>query len=90
MTRRRSRLWTDWVIALQFLRDGGGQTLLITIGVAVGVAVVVFVSALIQGLQSNIIQRTLGTQAHIRVLPPDEVNIVAFAGANTRQLIRED
>ncbi len=46
------------------------QSLMITVGVAVGVSVIVFISALIQGLQSNIIDRTLGTQAHIRLLSP--------------------
>ena len=45
-----------------------------------------FISALIQGLQSNIIERTLGTQAHIRLLSPDEVNQVIPAPAGTVQL----
>ena len=77
-------------MALQFLRDGRGQTVTIMLGVAVGVAVVVFVSALIQGLQSNIVQRTLGTQAHIRVLAPDEVNQRPAFAEDTLQLVWED
>ena len=85
-----ARLWTAWVLALQFLRDGRGQTVTIMLGVAVGVAVVVFVSALIQGLQSNIVQRTLGTQAHIRVLAPDEVNQRPAFAEDTLQLVWED
>ena len=85
-----SRLWTAWLLALQFLRDGRGQTVTIMVGVAVGVAVVVFVSALIQGLQSNIVQRTLGTQAHIRVMPPDELNHLQPVAAGTLQLVWED
>ena len=85
-----SKLWTAWVLALQFLRDGRGQTVTIMVGVAVGVAVVVFVSALIQGLQANIVQRTLGTQAHIRVLPPDELNLRPASPAGTLQLVWED
>ncbi len=67
-------LWTEWKIALRFLLDNRMQTLLITFGIAVGSAVIVFITALITGLQANVIQRTLGTQAHIRILPPDEVN----------------
>ena len=90
VTKRRVSLWTEWTIALQFLRDGGGQTLTIMVGVAVGVAVVVFVSALIQGLQSNIIQRTLGTQAHIRVMPLDDVNSLREVSPGTVHLVRED
>lgn len=64
--------------------------MMITIGVAVGVAVIVFISALIQGLQSNIVERTLGTQAHIRLLSPDEVNRIVPPAAGTLQLLQED
>ena len=64
--------------------------MMITIGVAVGVAVIVFISALIHGLQSNIVERTLGTQAHIRLLSPDEVNHIVPPAAGTLQLLLED
>lgn len=64
--------------------------MMITIGIAVGVAVIVFISALIQGLQSNIVERTLGTQAHIRLLSPDEVNHIVPPAAGTLQLLLED
>ncbi|ENV76789.1 hypothetical protein F944_01048 [Acinetobacter ursingii DSM 16037 = CIP 107286] len=64
--------------------------MMITIGVAVGVAVIVFISALIQGLQSNIVERTIGTQAHIRLLSPDEVNHIVPPAAGTLQLLLED
>ncbi|MCA4790457.1 ABC transporter permease [Acinetobacter towneri] len=84
------RLWTEWTIAISFLREGRTQSMMITIGVAVGVAVIVFISALIQGLQSNIVERTLGTQAHIRLLSPDEVNHIVPPAAGTLQLLLED
>ncbi|WP_180166024.1 ABC transporter permease [Acinetobacter sp. YH12049] len=84
------RLWTEWTIAISFLREGRTQSMMITIGVAVGVAVIVFISALIQGLQSNIVERTLGTQAHIRLLSPDEVNHIVLPAAGTLQLLQED
>jgi lipoprotein-releasing system permease protein len=84
------RLWTEWTIAISFLREGRAQSLMIAIGVAVGVAVIVFVTALIQGLQVNIIERTLGTQAHIRLLSPDEINQVLPPAAGTMQLLLED
>ncbi|MDX9875301.1 MAG: ABC transporter permease, partial [Spongiibacteraceae bacterium] len=67
-------LWIEWRIALRFLLDSRLQTALIIVGIAVGSAVVVFITALVNGLQDNLIDRTLGTQAHVRVLPPDEVN----------------
>ncbi|MDG9860528.1 ABC transporter permease [Acinetobacter ursingii] len=84
------RLWTEWTIAISFLREGRTQSMMITIGVAVGVAVIVFISALIQGLQSNIVERTIGTQAHIRLLSPDEVNHIVPPAAGTLQLLLED
>lgn len=84
------RLWTEWTIAVSFLREGRSQSIMITVGVAVGVAVIVFITALIQGLQSNLIDRTLGTQAHIRLLSPDEVNQVAPTKEGIIQLVLED
>ncbi|MDP5131527.1 MAG: FtsX-like permease family protein [Paraglaciecola sp.] len=85
-----ARLYTEWLIAISFLREGRVQSLMISIGVAVGVAVIVFVAALIQGLQLNIIERTLGTQAHIRLLSPDEVNLVQASNVGEVQLVLED
>ncbi|MAL90527.1 MAG: hypothetical protein CMK94_03070 [Pseudomonas sp.] len=72
--RLSESLWIEWKIALRFLLDNRMQTLLIVFGIAVGSAVIVFITALITGLQANVIERTLGTQAHIRILPPDETN----------------
>ncbi|WP_440454074.1 ABC transporter permease [Psychrobacter sp. ASPA161_9] len=84
------RLWIEAIIAMSFLREGRAQSLMITVGVAVGVAVIIFITALVQGLQSNLIENTLGTQAHIRLLSPDEVNRVLPPKAGTVQLIQED
>lgn len=72
--RLHNPLWTEWTLALRFLFDNRMQTLLISLGIAIGCAVIVFITALITGLQANVVQRTLGTQAHIRILPLDEVN----------------
>lgn len=62
----------EWIMAVRFLREGRAQTLLILSGIGVGVGVIIFLSALINGLQDSIIQRTLGTQAHIVVRPPED------------------
>ena len=64
-------MWIEWNIATKFLREGKAQSTLILVGIAVGVAVIIFITALITGLQNNIIERTLGTQAHIKVQPLD-------------------
>jgi lipoprotein-releasing system permease protein len=63
----------EWFVALRYLRDGRSQTALILSAVAVGVAVIVFLSALINGLQAKLIEQTLGAQAHVTLLPPEEV-----------------
>jgi lipoprotein-releasing system permease protein len=64
-------------VALRFLREGRMQTLLIIVGVAAGVAVIAYISALISGLQSNTLTKTLGAQAHISVRAPDDVVFAA-------------
>jgi lipoprotein-releasing system permease protein len=83
-------MWTEWTIALKFLQERSLQTALILTGIAVGVAVIVFLTALSAGLQANTIERTLGTQAHVRVLPPYEANVILPAAAGTTHLVRED
>ena len=60
-------------VALRFLREGRMQTLLIIVGVAAGVAVIAYISALINGLQSSTLTKTLGAQAHITMRSPDDV-----------------
>lgn len=82
-------MWAEWTIATRFLREGKSQSTLILVGIAVGVAVIVFLTALITGLQENIIERTLGTQAHIRIVPTEERNIVLPAPAGSTQLVLE-
>jgi lipoprotein-releasing system permease protein len=61
-----------WFVALRYLRDAKGQTALILAAVSVGVGVVVFISALISGLQASLIDKTLGSQAHISLQLPRE------------------
>ena len=60
-------------VALRFLREGRMQTVLIIVGVAAGVAVIAYISALISGLQTNTLNKTLGAQAHITLSAPDDV-----------------
>jgi lipoprotein-releasing system permease protein len=72
----------EWIVAIRFLREGRLQTLFIIAGVAIGVAVIVFMSALLAGLQTNFIQRVLSAQAHIELLPPQEISRPLRLGAN--------
>ncbi len=72
----------EWIVAIRFLREGRLQTLFIVAGVAIGVGVIVFMSALLAGLQSNFIRRVLSAQAHIQLLPPKEVTRPLRLGAD--------
>jgi lipoprotein-releasing system permease protein len=60
-------------VALRFLREGRTQTALILGGATVGVAVIVFLSALIGGLQATLIDKTLSSQAHVMLKRPARV-----------------
>ena len=62
----------EWFVALRFLRDGKGQSVLILAAISVGIAVVVFLSALISGLQVSLIAKTLGSQPHVTLTLPRE------------------
>lgn len=66
----------EWLVAVRFLREGKVQTFFIIGGVAIGVGVIVFMSALLMGLQANFVKRVLTGQAHIQLLPPKEVSRV--------------
>ena len=58
-----------WFVALRFMWEQRSQNLLMVNGVGVGVGVLVFISALIGGLQASLIERTTGSQAHVVVTP---------------------
>ena len=67
----------EWFVALRYLREGKMQTALILGAVSIGIAVVVFLSALIGGLQASLISKILGSQAHIIVhLPEQEARLL--------------
>ncbi|MFN7369567.1 MAG: ABC transporter permease, partial [Burkholderiales bacterium] len=63
----------EWLLALRFLREGRMQSVLILAGVTGGVAVIIFLTQLINQLQSAIIDRVLGSQAHIVIRPTEDV-----------------
>ena len=85
---------THWLgferrVAIRFLREGRMQTVLIIVGVAAGVAVVAYISALITGLQSNTLEKTLGAQAHVTVSALDDAVVAARAPtAGTTALVQ--
>lgn len=63
----------EWIAAVRFLREGRMQSLFIITGVAIGVAVIVFMSALLAGMQANIFRRVLSSQPHITLERPKQI-----------------
>lgn len=80
----------EWILATRFMREGRMQTALIISGVALGVSVIVFISALISGLQTNLFRRTLDYQAQIVIRPQEEVarSLRSTAGAELATLVQ--
>ena len=69
------RRWLPFeaIAALRFLGEGRMQTGFIVGGISIGVAVIVFMSAMLAGLEANFINRVLTSQSHIQLIPPDQV-----------------
>lgn len=63
-------------VALRFLREGRAQTALILGGATVGVAVIVFLTALIGGLQTTLVEQTLSSQPHVTLKRPERAAAV--------------
>ena len=63
----------EWIASVRFLMEGLLQTLVILAGIAIGVGVIVFMSAMLAGLQANFIKRVLTSQPQIQLIPPDEI-----------------
>ncbi|MFN0039362.1 MAG: ABC transporter permease [Burkholderiales bacterium] len=62
----------EWTVALRFLREGRMQTALIVGGAAIGVAVIFFITAVLTGVQADLIRRVTGAQPHVVIKPPEE------------------
>jgi len=75
------------LVALRFLREGRMQTLLILAGTTGGVAVIVFLTQLITQLQAQIVDRVLGSQAHVVIRPAEEVNRRAIDEAGFASIV---
>lgn len=65
-------------LALRFLREGRTQTALIIGGTSIGVSLIIFITGVLTGVQADLVSRTLGTQPHVVIRPPDEVNLPQF------------
>ncbi len=54
-------------VALRFLFSNKAQTVFIVLGIAVGISVQVFIGSLIQGLQNDLVDSTIGRSSHVTV-----------------------
>jgi lipoprotein-releasing system permease protein len=63
----------EWIAAFRFLREGRLQTAFIILGITIGVAVIVFMSALISGLQVNFLKGVLTSSSQVQLLPLDQI-----------------
>ena len=82
------RLPFAWMVCLRYLREGRMQTVLILAGVTAGVAVIIFLTTLITQLQASIIDKTLGSQAHIVLKPPRAANQTVLPPGNTAAIVQ--
>lgn len=77
----------EWIVATRFLREGRMQSLFIILGVAIGVGVIVFMSALLAGLQANLFRRVLSSQPHITLERPKQQATPVLLAAPGRQIV---
>ena len=77
-----------WMVCLRYLREGRMQTVLILAGVTGGVAVIIFLTTLISQLQDSIIDKTLGSQAHVVLRPPQAINRSTLPPEHTAAIIQ--
>ncbi|MDD3269605.1 MAG: FtsX-like permease family protein [Syntrophomonadaceae bacterium] len=75
-------------LAYRFLRENKIQTLVIFSGIALSVAVMVFLSGLIDGLQANMIEKTIGRSPHLVMKYSDEAITDADNSSNGLRVIR--
>lgn len=61
-------------IATRFLKSSKGQTILIVVGIMIGVAVQIFIGSLIDGLQSSLVNRTIGSSSQITITSASNEN----------------
>lgn len=80
----------EFSLARRFLEENKLQTLLIVLGIAIGVAVMVFLTALIDGLQADLIQKTVGKAPHIVVTSAEAMSQEAVNSVDGHKVLTID
>ena len=63
---------TNFKIAYRFLKSNKGQTILITMGIAIGISIQIFLGLLIKNLNGDLINNTVGNTSQITVMAKDK------------------
>ncbi|HPF16300.1 MAG TPA: ABC transporter permease [Thermotogota bacterium] len=63
-------------IAWRFLKESRGQSLLIISAITIGVSVQIFIGLLIQGLQLNLVDQTIGNASQITIRSTRDDNVI--------------
>jgi lipoprotein-releasing system permease protein len=69
-------------VAIRYLLSGGGQTILMVSLVMIGVTAYTFITATVQGVQSNVIDSTLGSSSHVTIEPWDRLPVLIAEAEN--------
>lgn len=78
-------------VASRFLISNKIQTLLIIVGIAIGVSVQIFIGSLINGLQKDLVEKTVGSSPHITIsLEKDSEGITEYNDKIDRLLNYQD
>jgi lipoprotein-releasing system permease protein len=73
-------------IAFRFLKSGKGQTILIAVGIAIGVSVQIFIGLLITGLQTSLVDKTIGRSPQITITMKNENETIQNVDAVLAQI----
>lgn len=76
-------------VAVRFLTQGKMQTLLILVGISVGVAVQIFLSALIGGLQKDLLNKTVGTSPHVTATAAQQPAALLYNDSLRQTVVKE-
>ncbi|MCJ7689802.1 MAG: ABC transporter permease [Clostridiaceae bacterium] len=63
---------TNFKIAYRFLKSNKGQTILITLGIAIGISVQIFLGLLIKNLNDDLVNSTIGNTSQITIMAKDK------------------
>ncbi|MDD4776263.1 MAG: FtsX-like permease family protein [Syntrophomonas sp.] len=86
----KRRVFFEMSLARRFLAENRAQSFLIIMGIAIGVAVMVFLSALIDGLQADLIQKTVGRSPHIVISNAENAAADAASDVNGNRTLLLD